>query len=90
MQPAQRLRLPSPSRVNHSWHTEVPARAQPVTVALSGLRAGSASKPLQLFGRFRFVVGATPNLALNRTHCGVPPFGLQNRSPNAVTPQRSG
>ena len=30
------------------------------------------------------------NTSLNRTRCGVPPFGLQNRSPNAVTPQRSG
>ena len=31
-----------------------------------------------------------PNRSLNRTHCGVPPFGLENPSPNAATPQRSG
>ena len=30
------------------------------------------------------------NQSLNRTHCGVPPFGLEKPSPNAVTPQRSG
>ena len=90
MQSAQRLTLQIPNRVNHIWRTDGPARVQPVAVALFGRRAGSASTPLQPFGRFRFAVGATPNRALNRTHCGVPPFGLQNRSPNAVTPQRSG
>ena len=31
-----------------------------------------------------------PNHSLNRTHCGVPSFGLEKPSPNAVTPQRSG
>jgi hypothetical protein len=38
----------------------------------------------------RFVVGATHNQSLNRTHCGVPPFGLEQPSPNASTPQWAG
>ncbi len=32
----------------------------------------------------------TPNHSLNRTHCGVPPFGLEKPSPNASTPQWAG
>ena len=31
-----------------------------------------------------------PNQSLNRTHCGVPPFGLQKPSPNASPPQLAG
>jgi hypothetical protein len=31
-----------------------------------------------------------PNNSLNRTHCGVPPFGLEKPSPNASTPQWAG
>ena len=31
-----------------------------------------------------------PNHSLNRTHCGGPPFGLKEPSPNASPPQRAG
>ena len=31
-----------------------------------------------------------PNQSFNRTHCGVPSFGLQKPNPNAITPQRAG
>ena len=41
-------------------------------------------------GRFSALAPVRPNRSLNRTHCGVPPFGLENPSPNAATPQRSG
>ena len=30
------------------------------------------------------------NPSLNRTHCGVPPFGLKNPNPNASPPQWAG
>ena len=33
---------------------------------------------------------ARPNQSLNRTHCGGPPFGLKNPSPNANPPQWAG
>jgi len=32
----------------------------------------------------------TANHSLNRTHCSVPPFGLEKPSPNANTPQWAG
>ena len=34
--------------------------------------------------------GVWPNPAFNRTHCGVPAFGLLKPSPNTSPPQRSG
>ena len=46
---------------------------------------------IQWAQRFSVLNGAVlANQSLNRTHCGVPPFGLQKPSPNASTPQRAG
>ena len=36
------------------------------------------------------VAKALANPSLNRTHCGVPSFGLKKPSPNASPPQRAG
>ena len=36
------------------------------------------------------VAKALANPSLNRTHCGVPSFGLEKPSPNASPPQRAG
>ena len=44
---------------------------------------------LLAFG-FKSARAVRPNHSLNRTHCGVPPFGLQKPSPNASTPQWAG
>ena len=39
---------------------------------------------------FQTTFWAWPNPALNRTHCGRPPFGLKKPSPNASLPQWAG
>ncbi len=56
----------------------------------SGFRYVSAGSQPSTVAAVRYSRLVLPNKSLNRTHCGVPPFGLKNPSPNAVTPQRSG
>ena len=40
-----------------------------------------------LMSLFVNMVAVPPNHSLNRTHCGVPPFGLKKPSPNTGPPQ---
>jgi hypothetical protein len=55
-------------------------------------RSCAFARPVRLYkgGWVSTLLPVRPNRSLNRTHCGVPPFGLENPSPNAATPQRSG
>ena len=66
----------------------------PLRPALLPLAARSCAfaRPVRLYkgGWVSTLPPVRPNRSLNRTHCGVPPFGLENPSPNAATPQRSG
>jgi len=66
----------------------------PLCPALVPLPASSCAiaRPVRLSkcGWVSTLPSVRPNRSLNRTHCGVPPFGLENPSPNAATPQRSG
>ena len=56
-------------------------------------KCNSSQMQLQL-SRVKAILGSVhalrPNRSLNRTHCGVPPFGLEKPSPNASTPQWAG
>ena len=57
---------------------------QPLLSAPTKVSLGVVAGTSQVF----FVVLANPSL--NRTHCGVPPFGLKKPSPNASPPQWAG
>ena len=70
-----------PGRSNQAAHTTSPH--EPLSLS------GALALPPRAIG-VSWACGAQPNHSLNRTHCGVPPFGLENPSPYAATPQRSG
>ena len=79
-----------PRRVSQFRTSPEPSRAPPLAAALQRFHVGSASTLLPRTLALRFVVGATPNLALNRTFCGMRPLGFISFSPNSRMPQNAG
>jgi len=63
------------------------ANASANTAAISNSGALAGLRPMAFLGGAQSL---RPNNSLNRTHCGVPSFGLENPSPNASTPQWAG